>query len=396
MRNSVGRSVSAGIAAIGLVVLLAAPAIAAPTSATFRPRMTAIASGTLCGQVTTFTAPTPVADGSITINGIASVIDKSAAGTISAALLARLTIIANAHATACLDITANAGGTIVNLTFAASAQLCGAVAFNATLGAYSVNGVLLPAAVVNANAGARALLSAAAAGGGSACVTVTSDTTTGAILALAVTASVDVCGKVVLGANGTATVGGRLIAAPVLAADANLRSALQLAAHGNANACASLTSSVNANGTLDVTGNATVTICAVVNAVSANSLTLNGVTFALGAGSSVSSDVKAGATLTLRITADSNGRVTIVTVSLAPCSTTSGPGGRGGGGSGGGGSTPGVAPSGAPQGGGSTTDLPNTAVRNDSDSPVPLVLLVLTLLAGMVAAAMRIVSPSSR
>ena len=69
MRRSLPFTLVLGVV---LSLLVAGPASAAST-------------GTLCGQVTAFTAPTAIADGSLTIDGDVEVIDSSAFGVIDAA-----------------------------------------------------------------------------------------------------------------------------------------------------------------------------------------------------------------------------------------------------------------------------------------------------------------------
>jgi hypothetical protein len=239
-----------------LGLLIAAPASAATT-------------GTLCGQVTAFTAPTAVTDGSLTIDGTTEVIDSSAFGVIDAGTLTVLAAVASADATTCVEITADGDGDIVDIAIAAQAEICGEVTLDTATGIYSVAGVALPLALVSANADLQALLEAAAAAGATVCADVTIDSTSGLITTVGLNATLELCGDVVLDAD-SATIGG--IDVPLTLLDAEAVAVLELAADAGVDACASLvvddTALVQANVTasvelcgevvVDAEGNATV------------------------------------------------------------------------------------------------------------------------------------------
>lgn len=239
-----------------LGLLLAAPSAAATT-------------GTLCGQVTAFTAPTALADGSITIDGTTEVVDSSAFGVIDAATLTVLAAVATADATTCVEITADGAGEIVDLDIAAQAEICGDVTADTATSSYSVGGVLVPAALVAADADLEALLDAAAAANATACIEVTVNQTTGLITTVALDATIDLCGDVSLDAD-SAAVGG--VDVPFAVVDAEGRAVLALAVDAGADACisvlvedteiveANVTASIDLCGevTLDAEGNATI------------------------------------------------------------------------------------------------------------------------------------------
>lgn len=322
-----------------LGILAAAPAAAATT-------------GTLCGQVTAFIAPTATTDGSITIDGTVEVIDSSAFGVIEADTITVLTAVAAAGATTCLEITADGDGAIVDLDIAAQAEICGEVTLDTTTGVYSVGGVAVLATLVSADADLEALLNAAAAAGASVCLDVTIDATTGlittaslnatlnlcgdatldvdsvtiagvdvplslldaealAVLELAVDAGADVClqvvvddtnlvqanlsadielcGEVTLEADGSATIDGVTIDAALL--DAGAEALLELAASADGTACASIVA-VSSNGDTSVTVGVTVEVCAEVTAIGDGTITLDGVT--LGFAGAADSDIEVG------------------------------------------------------------------------------------------------------
>lgn len=239
-----------------LGLLVAAPASAATT-------------GTFCGQVTAFIAPTAVADGSITVDGTTEVIDSSAFGAIDAETLTVLAAVADADATTCLEITANDDGDIVDIAIAAQAEICGEVTLDTTTGIYSVAGVELPLALVSADADLLELLEAAAAADADVCVDVTISSTNGLITTISLNATIQICGDVVLDVD-SATIGG--LDVPLTLLDAEAIAVLQLAAEAGVDACvsvvvddttlveANVTASVDLCGevTLDAEGNATV------------------------------------------------------------------------------------------------------------------------------------------
>lgn len=242
--------------------------IAAPVSAAI--------TGTTCGQVTAFTAPSVVTDGSITIEGTTEVIDSSAFGAIDVGTLTTLTTVANADATTCLDVTANAGGEIIDLNVASQARICGTATVNATTGVTSVSGVDLPTSLVTAGSAADAFLDAAARAGANVCVDVTVDATTGLITSAGVSGTITVCGDVTATAGGNAAVNG-VVVDPALT-DADAEALLQLAARADGTACASF-SATSAGGNTTVGATVTIDVCANVTAVTDNSITAGGVTF---------------------------------------------------------------------------------------------------------------------
>jgi hypothetical protein len=277
-------------ALLGLVV--AAPVGAATT-------------GTVCGQVTAFTAPTAATDGSITIDGTTEVIDSSAFGVIDASVLVILSAIAAADATTCLEIVADGDGAIVDLSIAAQAEICGEVTLDTTTGAFSVAGVLLPTSIVSADAELTALLNAAAAADATVCVDVTIDGTTGLITTVSLNATITLCGDVTLDADSV-TIGG--VDVPLTLLDAEALAVLRLAVEADASVCFQLvvddTDLVEANLSADITVCGEVTLDAEGNAV------IDGVTIdadLLTAG--------AEALLELAATADGEACATVVAVS---------------------------------------------------------------------------------
>lgn len=310
------------IAAVFMLLAIAAPAAAATT-------------GTICGEVTAFTAPTAVTDGSITINGTAE--DINAGAVVTDAV--ELTALATLGAFTCVNVVADADGDITELALAAQAQLCGTVSEQA--GVFFVNDTALTAealSLITGDSALSALLDAAANGAGSVCLdlafnsaglvtsinldgtlrlcgtaTLDADSVTiagvdvplstlsaeaAAALQVAVDAGADVCvdatvqntdvvdaavdatvrlcGTVTFNADGSATVGGVTIPADLI--DADVAAALEAAATADGEACVTV-DAVSAGGETTVTVVAEVSLCATVEAITASSITAGGVTF---------------------------------------------------------------------------------------------------------------------
>lgn len=241
-------------------LLLAGPTAAATT-------------GTLCGEVTAFTAPTAITDGSITIDGTAEVIDSSAFGAIDAATLTVLSAVATADATTCVEITANGASEIVDLAIAAQAEVCGGVTVDTATGSYAVGGVLIPAALVAADSDLEALLDAAATAGATVCLDVTVDQTSGLITTVALDATLNLCGAVVLDAD-SATVGG--VDVPFAVLDADGRAALALAVEAGADAC--ITVLVEDTTIVEANVSASIDLCGEVTFDAEGNATIDGVT----------------------------------------------------------------------------------------------------------------------
>jgi hypothetical protein len=255
-------------ASLGLLfgLLVAMPAAAATT-------------GTICGEVTAFTAPTAGSDGSLTIDGTTEAIDSSASAALDAATLTTLDALAAADATTCLEIEANAGGDIVDAQVATQAQICGTVTVDTTSGAFSVDGVALPTGAVSGDAEVSAVLDAAADAGADACAEVGLDVSSGQIASVGVEASFELCGEVTSSASGDATVDGADVDAALLDGDA--AALLALAASADGTACVSI-DAASTNGQTSVGVTVDVEVCAEVTAIGDGTIALNGVTLVFG------------------------------------------------------------------------------------------------------------------
>lgn len=310
------------LVALGLMLAVAAPALAAPAAGPTGGRavQAQLADGEICGSVTAYTAPTPTTPGSITINGTT---DPIAAGVVVDATLSAALSPATAAApvTACLTLTVDNDGTatavVTGLAADASVRLCGPVSAAGTgvSRVFTVSGALLPPTAIDANV--TALLNAAAAANASVCLDVTASATTGAITAAAnLDAEFQLCGQVAASGSGAArefTVAGvALAAAQLSAAEIAL---LELALLNRANVCVQFMIVDSAVTSLSARAD----VCVTVSAATATSVTLDGVAFALGAGATVAPDVRAGQTLAVTVAVSAADVLTISVATFPGC-----------------------------------------------------------------------------
>lgn len=231
----------------------------------------AATTGQICGEVSAFTAPTLLADGSVTIDGTTEVIDSAA--TIDAGTVANLTAIAALGSFTCINVIADVGGAITDIGIAAQAELCGDVTVAA--GVYSVDGTALTAetlALIAADAKLMAVLDAAANGAGSVCLDLAFDSA-GLVTSMNADATLRLCGSVTLDAD-SATVAGVDVPLSLLSADA--AAALQVAVDASVNACVDVT--VTNTDVVSAAVDATVVVCGTVTLNADGSATVDGVT----------------------------------------------------------------------------------------------------------------------
>ena len=401
------------IAAVFMLLAIAAPVGAATT-------------GQVCGEVEAYTAPTALADGSVTINGTTETVLFAA---VDAATSAQLAALATLGAFTCVDVTADGGGDITALSVAAQAQLCGTVTESA--GVFLVNDTALTAdalALVAGDTRLSALLNAAADGGANVCVDLALDSagvvssinldatlslcgsasldadsatiggvdvptslmSTEAAAALqvaadagatacadvtvvntnvvdaSVDASVDLCGTVTLNGDGSATVDGVTIPANLIGAD--LAAALDAAAQAGGEACVSV-SAVSTGGETIVTVIADISLCATVEAITATTITVGGVTFATD--TDLTADVQVGDDICLGLVTDPSGEIVV------PGGTVTLPDGTPIGGDG----TPTTDGGGGTPAGGGTELLPDTASAAADAASRALAMVILGLMA---------------
>jgi hypothetical protein len=256
--------------ALGLlaVLLMAAPAGAAST-------------GTICGELTGFTAPTAVSNGSLAIDGSAETIDNSASGAIDALTRTLLSALALADTATCLEVEANEDGDIVDVALASRARICGTVDADTTTGGHTVDGLAIAPSALSGDAEASAVLDAAADAGANTCINVAVDVTDGAIASAGIDTNFTVCGAVTAEGDGDANVAGTEIDQSLLQNDAS--GLLGLAAATDGTACVTV-SAVSSGTQTSVTVGVEVDVCAEVTGVSEDSVTLEGVELLVGGG----------------------------------------------------------------------------------------------------------------
>lgn len=258
-----------------------------------------------CGTVTGYTAAGALTNGAITVGGVPYVI-LAGANLQGAGLI-------TTNANLCLNASTNLAGLITSgtltLNVTTSVNVCGKVtAISAS--SITINGVVYPIAAGAAIDGASQITA-----GVDACLNATLNAS-GQIVApssitVQATTTVNVCGIVSAISSTSLTING--VTYP-LATGANING-INLVTVG-ANAC--LAGTLNASGqivapsSITVQGATTINICGVVSAVSATSLTINGVTYPLAAETAVNgiNNINVGMNACLAATINAAGQIT--------------------------------------------------------------------------------------
>lgn len=192
-------------------------------------------------------------------------------------------------------------------------RLCGTVTRDATTGVISIGGTVVPATAVSAEVLAQ--LAAAATASGSVCVDATYDASGTVLTAVNLDATFTRCAAVAAtgsGATRAFTVGG--FAIPAAQPSASEAATLELALVNATNACVNLV--IVDSAVTDVSGY--VEVCVSVGAVTATSVTLDGIAIPFGTGSTIAAGVTQGAILSVRV--EVNGAaVTFSAITLTGC-----------------------------------------------------------------------------
>jgi hypothetical protein len=221
--------------------------------------------------VTAFPAPTLATDGSLTIDGEVETIPATATAALDAAVIVALTALATADATTCLTIDADADGNIIDISIAATAEICGTVAFNTTLNAYTIDGVLVPTSLVAADAELAAILAAAAAGNVTLCADLVVNTTSGLITSVSVSGSLNLCGDATLDADSVTLAG---VDVPLSLLDAEAEAVIALAINAGADVC--LAVMIDDSSLVQANLDATVRVCGSVTIDGSGNAVVNG------------------------------------------------------------------------------------------------------------------------
>ena len=208
-----------------------------------------------CGQLSSYTAPDPVAPatGSLTI-GLLPAWTIASDATLSPAVQANLVAVAGTGPS-CLTVDRDNSDVITGLDFAATGTITGPVIYNGALpGEVFADRILVPTFITDAYPGLAAVFVASRQAGTNAIATFAVDTSNGRFTG--VDASASFCGAADLAGNGDGTVGAATIPASVL----DPTSTARLSAANGDSACAD----VDVEATLDGSGNLTVATQVVV------------------------------------------------------------------------------------------------------------------------------------
>jgi hypothetical protein len=299
--------------------VLALSATAALLAAVVPAAALAATSGVECGVINAYTAPIPAGPtpGSIQFgfNGPVEVIDAAAA--IDPVVVTELPNYIGNGGLTCLDVTADGGGTITGLAFAAGGQISGPVTFDVGQDAYIVaDRIFVPSSELVNQPELVAVIQVPYEAGETLTVTLTIDTTTGNLTNVQ-TAS-QVSGSVAFNGGADLLIDGATLLATYLSGDA--LGALQVADATGADA------DVDIAGQIDTTnGNFIIAIgvdtfgCTTVDARSASSITLDGVSFALGNGATAVPSLTTGVEAGVRIQVATDGTLTITEVTVPGC-----------------------------------------------------------------------------
>jgi hypothetical protein len=291
------RAAGASLALSCLVASLVALPVAAVPSApqgTGAAQPQAVVTGTTCGTVSAFTAPTALTDGSVTLDGVAEPI--AAGTTLDAGTTLALTTLASADGFTCLDLVVDSGGNITDASVAGSARVCGTASTDGTL--YTVGDTTLTgdaADLIAADSDLAALLDAAASADADVCLDLTVDTGSGQVTAVDLDATLRICATAALDAD-SATLGG--VDVPFSAISAEGEAALQLAADADVASCVNLT--VEDTAITDATVDVEAELCGTVTVDGSGNATVNGVEIPAAM-------LDAGASAALEFAADADG-----------------------------------------------------------------------------------------
>ena len=202
-----------------------------------------------CGQLSSYTAPDPVAPaaGSLTI-GLLPAWTIASDATLSSAVQANLAAVAGTGPS-CLSVDRDDGDVITGLDFAATGTITGPVVYNGALpGEVFADRILVPTFITDAYPGLAAVFVTSRQAGTDATATFAVDTSNGRFTG--VEASAAFCGAAGLAGNGDGTIGAATIPASVLDSTSTAR----LSGANGHSACAD----VDIEATLDGSGNLTV------------------------------------------------------------------------------------------------------------------------------------------
>jgi len=298
------------LAAVAAVTVIAA---LAPAS------VLAASSGTECGVVNAYTAPDPVGptNGSIQFGLSGPVETIVAAATMDPNVTADLPGQTGNGSITCLDVTADGSGHITALAYAPGGQVSGPVVYDAGQDAYIVaDRIFVPAAQLVSQPDLVPIIKVPAEAGQTLTVTITVDTANGNPSTFHTASSVS--GTVAFNGTGDALIGGATLPAGVVTGHA--RSALRFAHAAGSSADVDLAGAIDTtSGTFTLGIGVDTIACATVQSRTESSITIDGVTFALGGGATASASLKTGVEAGVRLRVTTGGTLTISKVGVGGC-----------------------------------------------------------------------------
>lgn len=288
-----------------LTVLAPASALAATT-------------GAECGVINAYTAPDPLGptDGSIQFGFSGPVDVIAAAATLDPVVASDLTNFVGNGSITCVDITADSGGIITAMAFASGGVISGPVTYDVPNDAYIVaDRIFAPASQLVTQPELVPVILVPYEAGEPLTVTLTVDAASGNLTGVSTFSQVS--GPVGF-SSGDLLIDGATVPAAYLSGNALL--ALEVADGTGSDADLSIAGGLDTD-----TGNFVLSLgvdtigCSTVDARDSSSITIDGVTFALGSGSTAAASLTAGVEVGVRLDVALDDSITISEVTVPGC-----------------------------------------------------------------------------
>jgi hypothetical protein len=304
----VRRSIAALLAtgAMLLTVLAPTPTLAATT-------------GVECGVINAYTAPDPLGstDGSIQFGFTGPVEVIAAAATLDPVVATDLPNYVGNGAITCVDVTADGGGIITAMAFASGGVISGPVTYDSVNDAYIVaDRIFAPASQLVTQPELVPVILVPFEAGEPLTVTLTVDSASGNLTGVSTFSQVS--GPVAFSGGGDLLIDGATL--PAAYVTGNARLALQVADGTGSDADVSIDGGLDTN-----TGDFLLSLgvdtigCSTVDARSSSSITIDGVAFALGSGSTAAASLTTGVEVGVRLQVALDDSVTITEVTVPGC-----------------------------------------------------------------------------
>lgn len=279
----------------------------------------AATTGAECGVINAYTAPDPLGptDGSIQFGFSGPVETIAAAATLDPAVASDLPNYVGNGGITCVDVTADGGGTITAMAFAPGGVISGPVTYDVGNDAYIVaDRIFAPASQLVTQPELVPVILVPYEAGEPLTVTLTIDTASGNLTGISTFSQVS--GPVGFSGGGDLLIEGATLPATFLSGNALL--ALQVADGTGSDADVSIAGGLDTD-----TGNFLLSLgvdtigCSTVDARSSSSITIDGVTFALGSGSTAAASLTTGVEVGVRLDVALDDSITITEVTVPGC-----------------------------------------------------------------------------